>query len=311
MSLKQYGTPKVSVVIPVFNRGNTIKRAISSVLNQTFQDLEIIVVDDGSTDSTKEVVNEIKHDGRIKIIQNSLTKGAQGARITGIKKSSGEWIAFLDSDDELLPDSISFRIAYANQCSKDTVLIYGDLYLYKIGNNSIIEFMKLKGYVYPYLTKELSLCPSSAMMIKKGSYKTTGYPDPKFPAWQDDDMALTIGKYFPIAHCGVPVGILHTGQDNISCDREKVFNGLSLMVNKYKTDIFKYHGYFRLFLWYLRLLNLFFKKKYSTYSCFLSNTADKESVRKYITNRLKFNFFYGGYKLLRTFLTPFFDRMYN
>ncbi|EPY14036.1 glycosyltransferase family 2 protein [Paenibacillus alvei] len=91
----------VSIVIPTFNRGDLIPRAIKSVLQQSYQNWELIIVDDGSTDGTKDLIdNYMRQDGRIKYLSNKRMKGPGGARNTGILHSTGKYIAFLDSDDE-------------------------------------------------------------------------------------------------------------------------------------------------------------------------------------------------------------------
>lgn len=93
----------VSVVIPTFNRERTLSRAIDSVINQTYQNWELIIVDDRSSDNTSKLVQEyMQKDKRIKYIKNTFTKGPAGARNKGVKESKGEFIAFLDSDDEWL-----------------------------------------------------------------------------------------------------------------------------------------------------------------------------------------------------------------
>ena len=96
-------SPMVSVIIPVFNREYCINRAIDSVLNQTYKNLEVIVVDDGSTDKTLDVVN--KYADRIKVIRQE-NSGPSRARNAGIKASKGFFVGFLDSDDEWLPTKI-------------------------------------------------------------------------------------------------------------------------------------------------------------------------------------------------------------
>ncbi len=89
---------KISIVMPTFNRASTISRAINSIINQDYSNFELLIVDDGSTDNTKEIVDSFD-DKRIKYIFQK-NSGACKARNTGINKSSGEYIAFLDSDDE-------------------------------------------------------------------------------------------------------------------------------------------------------------------------------------------------------------------
>lgn len=101
--------PKVSVIITTYNRQETLSRAIQSVLDQTYQDFEIIVVDDASKVSQEEIVSSF-NDDRIKFIRHSINKGGSAARNTGIAASLGEYIAFLDSDDQWLPDHLSCQI---------------------------------------------------------------------------------------------------------------------------------------------------------------------------------------------------------
>jgi len=100
---------KVSVIIPTYNREQLLKRAIQSVLNQTFRDFEIIVVDDGSTDNTKEIIDSFTSD-KIKYIYESNSGGAARPKNTGIKNAQGKYIAVLDSDDEWLPQKLEKQI---------------------------------------------------------------------------------------------------------------------------------------------------------------------------------------------------------
>jgi glycosyltransferase involved in cell wall biosynthesis len=99
--------PLVSVVIPTYNRANFVTKAIGSILNQTFSDYEIIVVDDGSTDDTQEALEHYM--GKIKYVyQNNA--GVSSARNVGVNESKGEWIAFLDSDDEWEKEYLDVQI---------------------------------------------------------------------------------------------------------------------------------------------------------------------------------------------------------
>ncbi len=104
--------PHVSVIIPTYNRARYVTAAIDSVLAQTFTDYEIIVVDDGSTDNTKEVLQSYKD--KIHYIYQP-NKGVSAARNTGIKAAKGEWIAFLDSDDEWLPEKLEMQMCDLRQ----------------------------------------------------------------------------------------------------------------------------------------------------------------------------------------------------
>ncbi len=107
--------PEVSVIIPTYNYGRFLGTAIRSVLDQTFRDLELIVVDDGSTDETREVVAEFESDCRVQYVFQSNQKDA-AARNTGISKASGRYLAFLDADDYWMPEKLArqLEILHAN-----------------------------------------------------------------------------------------------------------------------------------------------------------------------------------------------------
>ena len=112
MNYSRENIPLVSIVIPTFNRGRKIKRAIKSCQNQTYRNIEIIVCDDHSTDETCTIVDSIKdNDSRVILCHTEAGhKGANAARNAGIKIAKGDYFCFLDSDDELTKDSIAVRV---------------------------------------------------------------------------------------------------------------------------------------------------------------------------------------------------------
>ena len=103
---------KVSVVIPFYNRHKEVKRAVDSVLAQTHRNLEIILIDDGSTDDLSEFKKAIKKDDRIRLFRNEANNGASKSRNKGIRESSGDYIAFLDSDDEFKNNKLEVQLQY-------------------------------------------------------------------------------------------------------------------------------------------------------------------------------------------------------
>ena len=100
---------KVSVIIPVYNGEKFLKQCLNSVLKQTYSNLEIIAVDDGSTDNSASILNEYAlKDSRIKIIKHEKNKGLYIGRITGVKNATGDYLCFVDADDEIAVDWIRF-----------------------------------------------------------------------------------------------------------------------------------------------------------------------------------------------------------
>ena len=99
-------TPRISVIIPIYNTEQFLKECVGSVLDQSYQDLEIILVDDGSTDLSGMICDQYaSRDGRIKVIHQK-NEGLSVARNTGVKLASGEYLCFVDSDDRVAPDYI-------------------------------------------------------------------------------------------------------------------------------------------------------------------------------------------------------------
>ncbi len=109
---------KFSIIIPTYNRSQTIQRAINSILMQSFKNWELIIIDDGSTDNTKEIIQKFK-DKRIIYFKLNKNKGVNFARNKGIEKAKGEWILFLDSDDEYLDNSFNVILGILSNIKKN------------------------------------------------------------------------------------------------------------------------------------------------------------------------------------------------
>ena len=101
--------PPISVIIPVHNRAKLILRALASVRAQTYAEFEILVVDDGSTDGLSETLGQLD-EPRLRVLRHTLRQGAASARNTGIRASTGEYLAFLDSDDEWMPNKLERQL---------------------------------------------------------------------------------------------------------------------------------------------------------------------------------------------------------
>ena len=119
-----------TVVIPTHNRSNLLKRAVISVLDQTFKDFELIIVDDHSTDDTHSVINSFS-DPRIQYMINDRKKGACGARNTGIFLSKGKWVAFLDDDDVWLPEKLKCQYELLKNVKRTVGLVCSDYAIVK------------------------------------------------------------------------------------------------------------------------------------------------------------------------------------
>jgi glycosyltransferase involved in cell wall biosynthesis len=203
--------PKVSVVIPTYNYGRFLGEAIQSVLDQTFQDFEIFVVDDGSTDNTKEVVDSFK-DLRIKYTYQE-NRGLPAARNTGIKASSSEYIAFLDSDDVLVENALEKGVQVLDRHS-DVGFSYGRDYL--MDETGRVLGLRKQRHKYSYVRegreeiKEFLLhgnyvCASTVMARRRCLYDV-GLFDPTFrPGSEDFDLWVRLAKRYAVACIAEPL----------------------------------------------------------------------------------------------------------
>lgn len=103
--METHQLPLVSIITATFNRGHTIERAINSLLNQTYQNIELIIIDDGSTDNTRDVLKKY-NDTRIRVYHHESNRGVTAAKNSGLNQIRGDWFTTLDSDDELIPEAI-------------------------------------------------------------------------------------------------------------------------------------------------------------------------------------------------------------
>ena len=148
----QIMTPIVSIIIPSFNRAGYIGKCVKSVIEQTFTDIECIIVDDGSTDNTRQIAEElIKTDSRIKYWFKKHG-GVSSARNFGIQKSTGTWIHFLDSDDWIHEDKIRFQLNYVSNLDSQNVIYYSDYERVYIDENQNI--LKREVNIIGSLSKE-------------------------------------------------------------------------------------------------------------------------------------------------------------
>jgi glycosyltransferase involved in cell wall biosynthesis len=201
-------SPLVSVIIPTFNRGWIIQEAIESVLAQDFSDFELIVVDDGSSDDTAEILGAFG--GDIKIIGQS-NRGVSAARNRGIEASAGRWIAFLDSDDLWLPQKLSRQVAFFD-AYPDAMICQTEEQWIRNGFrvNPKLRHRKSSGMIFE---RSLALClvSPSAVMIRKRLFSDVGLFDESLPACEDYDLWLRVSCRFPVYLIDSPLIIKRGG----------------------------------------------------------------------------------------------------
>jgi glycosyltransferase involved in cell wall biosynthesis len=188
--------PKVSIIIPTYNRLPMLKEAVDSVLTQGFEDMELIVVDDGSTDGTAEEIKQ--YGGRVKLIQHSANRGVSAARNRGILHGRGKYVAFLDSDDLWVKGKLKIQVAFLDD-NPHYPLCYTDEIWIRKGKrvNPMLKHAKYSGWIFEKCLPLCIISPSSVMM-RKTLFSKVGLFDEALPVCEDYDFWLRVSARFPI-----------------------------------------------------------------------------------------------------------------
>ncbi len=230
-------TPSVSVVISTYNRAHLVERAIRSVLNQTYRDFELIVVDDASGDNTREVVDNF-HDERIRYMRHDDNKGAPEARNTGIKKAGGRYIAFLDDDDEWLPEKLEKQMAKMREASDRVGLIYTGSEVVEEKGKGVRKtyYPQFKGDVSEKLLLGPLVGSVSKVLVKKECFDEVGLFDGSLKSCQDWDMWKRISDHYEFDFVVDPLTRIYLHGDQISTDLGALIPGRTRMIEKHMDD---------------------------------------------------------------------------
>ncbi len=230
--------PFFSVVIPTHNRASLLRRAVDSVLCQTYDNFELIIVDDHSTDETMQVAKSYS-DSRVKYILNKGTKGACGARNTGIFTAKGKWTAFLDDDDVWHSDKLKFQFKKISVSKSSVGLICSDYMIYK-GKGKKPQYIKNRptGWVEnKILYGGLIGCLSSTCVRTEKLIKINGF-DELFPASQDQDLWIRLSGIVEFTF--VPKVLVFMYQEErirIGINHKNKLIGTIMLRNKFKNKV--------------------------------------------------------------------------
>ena len=194
----------VSVIIPSFNRSTVIARAISSVLNQSYKNFELIIIDDGSTDSTDAVVESFIKNDKIKYFRQP-NLGVSAARNLGASKASGDWLAFLDSDDEWHPEKLQNQINFLKE-NESLKIAYTDEVWIRNGvkvNKKLIH-QKFGGWIFDKCIHQCFIAPSSVILSSNLFFEMGGF-DKDFKVCEDYDLWLKISSLYEIGFISLPL----------------------------------------------------------------------------------------------------------
>jgi glycosyltransferase involved in cell wall biosynthesis len=241
--------PRVSIIIPTYNRSDTISRAVRSAMEQSISDIEIIVIDDNSSDNTSDVISRF-NDSRIKYVKHQTNHGGGAARNTGIKIATGDYIAFLDSDDEWHPLKLEKQIKdiearsdtwVANYCGfnrvfqsriprirsdiSDIIFFDGESEYSREGDEEIITDI---------LTMDVNIGGSSTLLVKREAVEEIGGFDEQFPRHQDWEFLIRLLKKGKLSHVNEPlVTKYESGAPSVEAEE----SAKQLFIAKFESEI--------------------------------------------------------------------------
>ena len=212
---------KVSVVIPTYNRAYIIRQALDSVITQTYRNFEIVVVDDGSTDNTAEVVQQYESD-RVRYVRHERNRGCSAAYNTGIAATTGDIVALLDSDDTWKPENLARQVSFLSR-HPEVDVVFTDVAIVGAGRKipSLIGLMKVfpkliherwKGDEYVLSSREMYLClleevpvKPTAALVRRELYARAGLFDEAWPSGTDWDLVLRFSRCASFGYIDKPL----------------------------------------------------------------------------------------------------------
>jgi glycosyltransferase involved in cell wall biosynthesis len=228
----QSGLPLISVVIPCYNYGRYLGVSISSALNQTYKNIEIVCVNDGSTDDTDEAIKPFLDDPRVKYMKQENV-GQAKARNAGIRKSNGSLIAFLDADDKWEEEKLEKQISLFSE-EKVGVVYSRSGFMGPEGEK--LDLQRTGRYIQPragYVAKELfcdNFVPFSSCVIRREALEKVGFFSESLDLSEDWDLLLRISVHYNFAYVDEPLLVYrmgHAGQ--VSSNMERVYASHNLI----------------------------------------------------------------------------------
>ncbi len=233
------GTPTVSVVLPTYNRAHLLPRAIQSVLDQTYTDFELIVVDDGSADNTPTVM-EAYTDDRIRYIRYEPNRGANAARNIGIRAARAHFIAFQDSDDDWLPEKLEKCMDAWKETGPKVGVVYSGYWKYMDagGNRMFIPFEWVKqreGWIHDELLRN-NFVTTQAAVVRRECFDRSGYWLEGLPGKQEWELFLRISRDYQFKYINEPLLNSRFTEGGISNNRTGIYRSVEQILEIHHDD---------------------------------------------------------------------------
>jgi glycosyltransferase involved in cell wall biosynthesis len=250
-------TPLVSVVIPTYGRAQFLSQAVHSVLNQSYENIELLIVDDASPDPVVDQLDDLPSEQVVSVefLRHEENKGANAARNTGIKSATGDYIAFLDDDDRWAEEKIARQVQTFAEADPDVGVVYTWLRVER-PDGTTIHTPSSRGDIVEDLIRGQSLGQFSSVMVDTSAIAAAGMTDERFPIWQDREWFFRLATHCKFEVVPEPLTIRQKGHDDqISRGlREKADVAYPLFLSKHRqTAAERGRRYEQLFISSLRL----------------------------------------------------------
>ncbi|MTI89425.1 MAG: glycosyltransferase family 2 protein [Balneolaceae bacterium] len=230
--------PLVSVIIPSFNRPKMLKRAIESVLNQSYTNLEVIVVDDCSETDTEILVGKFK---RVRLLRNKTNKGPCYSRNRGIEESKGEFINFLDDDDIIYKNKIEQQVRRFERSTDSKLGMVTCHALDGRSGKEIVKHNKVKGDIYRKLLSSFAVSGIETMLFKRSALIQIGGFDEKLESSQEYDFLIRFTEHYTVDFVDEVLSREFRSVNQINTNFEKKINGTKYIYKK-NDERFKEQG---------------------------------------------------------------------
>lgn len=238
----QVSMPSVSIILPVFNRAQTVSRSVGSVLAQTYKDFELIIVDDGSADDTGRLARDFAdRDRRIRCIRHETNYGQSRARNTGIAAARGRYVAFQDSDDEWLPDKLQQQVDEMGSLPPAVGMVYCLMWRVTPEGQDIFRAAKFgpddgdlyrRGLMYAFRGIGIQSC-----LFRREVFDSCGGFDEQMKALEDMELLIRVARKYRFSCISEPLVLYHRTPDGVSQDHVRNLGAAQYILEKYRDDI--------------------------------------------------------------------------
>ncbi|WEG13300.1 glycosyltransferase family 2 protein [Pullulanibacillus sp. KACC 23026] len=228
------GELSVSIILPVYNRESSIQRAVDSILEQTYQDFELIIIDDASSDQTGELIKAYKTD-KIYYIRLEKNVGAAAARNVGIKAARYEWLSFHDSDDTWHPEKLEKQVALIDPKDEHPPIIYCSFFREKSGKREYIPepspFPKEGDILKSLLIR--NFISTQTVLLRKDYLTDVGLFDEEMPRFQDWELWIRLAQKYSFRWLDEPLVNVFYTESSISSEIVKLLEAFRLIMTKH------------------------------------------------------------------------------